>query len=142
MSKSLLVLLYVTFAGIATGVNLLVQRLVLAAGPEGGPLPPALLSAGMAAGTVAGLAVKYALDKRWIFANAEGGAVRHGRKFALYSVMGLATTAIFWGMEGAFWLIWRSEAMRELGAVIGLGLGYAVKYRLDRRFVFADGRAA
>jgi hypothetical protein len=26
--------------------------------------------------------------------------------------------------------------MRELGAVIGLTIGYVVKYELDRRFVF------
>ena len=54
--------------------------------------------------------------------------------------MGLITTVIFWGAETAFWLIWRTDAMRELGAVIGLGIGYVVKYHLDRRYVFTDSR--
>jgi hypothetical protein len=30
--------------------------------------------------------------------------------------------------------------MRELGAVIGLAIGYVVKYNLDRRFVFTDAQ--
>ena len=32
--------------------------------------------------------------------------------------------------------IWRQENMRELGAIIGLTMGYIIKYRLDKRFVF------
>ena len=30
--------------------------------------------------------------------------------------------------------------MRELGAVIGLTIGYVAKYQLDRRYVFPDSR--
>jgi putative flippase GtrA len=56
--------------------------------------------------------------------------------------MGIVTTAIFWITETAFWLHWQTEAMRELGAVIGLMIGYTVKYQLDRRFVFTDAAFA
>jgi putative flippase GtrA len=56
--------------------------------------------------------------------------------------MGLVTTAIFWGTETAFWMIWHTGMMRELGAVLGLLVGYVVKYNLDRRFVFTDRRLA
>ena len=52
--------------------------------------------------------------------------------------MGLITTAIFWGMETTFWLIWHTDMMRELGAILGLTIGYVVKYHLDRRYVFTD----
>ncbi len=52
--------------------------------------------------------------------------------------MGLVTTAIFWGTETAFWLIWGTDLMREVGAVLGLSVGYVTKYLLDRRYVFAD----
>jgi putative flippase GtrA len=41
-------------------------------------------------------------------------------------------------METAFWLTWRTDTMRELGAVIGLTIGYVVKYWLDRKYVFGD----
>ncbi len=54
--------------------------------------------------------------------------------------MGVVTTAIFWSTETAFWVIWHTDLARETGAVLGLAVGYVVKYRLDRRFVFTDAR--
>jgi len=95
-------------------------------------------------GTGAGLVLKYALDKHWIFYDATAGAKAQGGQFALYTAMGLVTTAIFWASETAFWLVGHTQAAREAGAVLGLAVGYGVKYRLDRRFVFTDaalGRA-
>jgi putative flippase GtrA len=41
-------------------------------------------------------------------------------------------------METAFWVVWQTKELRELGAILGLAIGYVVKYRLDRRFVFRD----
>ena len=82
--------------------------------------------------------MKYLLDKRWIFFDDDAGLKSHGKKFTLYTVMGILTTAVFWGSETAFWLIWRTDGMRELGAILGLAVGYVVKYQLDRRFVFPD----
>ena len=96
--------------------------------------------AAVAAGTLVGLVVKYVLDKRWIFADTSTGVKAHGKKFGLYTAMGLITTAIFWGMETVFWLTWKTDLMRELGAVLGLSVGYVVKYNLDRRFVFTNSR--
>ncbi|MBY6116619.1 GtrA family protein [Mameliella alba] len=135
MTRKTLVLRYAGFAVIATIANLAVQRLILLAGDSGA----AFLMA-MAAGTLAGLVVKYVLDKRWIFYDDAKGLAAHGRKFTLYTAMGLVTTAIFWGTESAFWIFWKSDVMRELGAVIGLTIGYVIKYNLDRRFVFTDAR--
>ncbi len=127
-----LVLRYATFAVIATLANLATQRIVLQYGNSG------LYFAGaIGAGTAVGLVIKYLLDKRWIFHDFETGLRNHGRKFSRYTAMGLITTAIFWGIETAFWLIWQTDLMRELGAVIGLSIGYVLKYQLDRRFVFS-----
>ena len=134
MSATALILRYGAFAVIAVLVNLATQRGVLA---FGWPTPGLGLAAAIAAGTLSGLVVKYLLDKRWIFYDREGGLAGHGRKFTLYTVMGLVTTAIFWGSETLFWLIWRTDTMRELGAVLGLTVGYVTKYHLDKRFVFA-----
>lgn len=92
-------------------------------------------------GTGVGLTVKYVLDKRWIFADRSTGLRAHGRKFTLYTAAGVLTTAIFWGMETAAWLAWRTQFAREAGALLGLAIGYVVKYRLDRRFVFAGPAA-
>jgi hypothetical protein len=43
---------------------------------------------------------------------------------------------MFWGMELGFEFWFQTRAARYLGAVIGLSIGYAVKYRLDKHFVF------
>ena len=50
--------------------------------------------------------------------------------------MGVVTTVIFWGFEFAFDAIWNSMEMRYTGGVIGLAIGYYVKYQLDKRYVF------
>lgn len=133
MTLKTLILRYACFAVIATIANLAVQRLVLTAGDG-----PAMFMAAVGAGTIVGLVIKYVLDKRWIFFDTATGAAAHGKKFGLYMIMGVATTVIFWGTETVFWLIWQTDVMREIGAVIGLSIGYVVKYNLDRRFVFTD----
>jgi putative flippase GtrA len=125
--------LYALFAVIATVINLGVQRLVLSWRIDATGFALAVFC-----GTLAGLVVKYILDKRWIFADFSTGIKAHSQKFTLYTLMGIVTTAIFWSTETAFWLIWETHTMRELGAVLGLSLGYVVKYALDRRFVFKD----
>ncbi len=135
MTTVSLALRYALFAGIATVANLGTQRLVLLLGGNG-----LVFTFAMGAGTLVGLVVKYLLDKRWIFFDMSTGLKAHGRKFALYTAMGIVTTCIFWGTETAFWLIWGTDAMRELGAILGLMVGYVTKYMLDRRFVFTDGR--
>ena len=125
--------LYAAFCVIAILVNLGAQRLVLSFGTE-----PVLFALAIFAGTGAGLVVKYMLDKRWIFHDRTQGAAAQGHQFGLYTAMGVITTAIFWATETAFWVVWQTEAMRELGAVIGLSFGYITKYWLDRRYVFTS----
>lgn len=135
MTLHSLIMRYSCFALLATLANLATQRLVL--GQQPGMIRFALA---VGAGTLVGLVVKYLLDKRWIFYDMGSGLKDHGQKFTLYTVMGIVTTAIFWGSETAFWMIWRNETMREIGAVLGLAVGYVVKYHLDRRFVFTNSR--
>ena len=88
-------------------------------------------------GTGVGLVVKYLLDKRFIFRFRARGIAHDGQVFALYTLMGLATTAIFWGFEFGFELLFASKEMRYLGGVIGLIIGYLAKYHLDKRYVFS-----
>ena len=97
---------------------------------------PLALTLAIGLGTAVGLVVKYLLDKRWIFFDRSSGAKAHARRFALYTLMGVATTAIFWGSEALAWWIWRTHVARETGAVLGLMVGYVAKYQFDRRFVF------
>jgi putative flippase GtrA len=122
---------YTAFAAIATGINIGSQWLALRA--YGGPWS---LPVAMGFGTLTGLGVKYALDKRWIFDDRGTGLGTHMRKFSLYTMMGVATTAVFWMTELLFNAISPGDRARFLGALVGLTIGYSAKYFLDRRFVF------
>jgi putative flippase GtrA len=87
-------------------------------------------------GTAIGLVLKYWLDKRYIF-QYQTQSIQHGSKtFTLYTIMGIVTTFIFWGFELAFDAIYGTKEMRYVGGVIGLAIGYYVKYQLDKRYVF------
>ena len=130
MNKKRLILLYISFALIATLGNLGAQRISLSLFEELG----LIFAIGM--GTLIGLIIKYILDKRWIFGDLNSGISDNSRKFFLYSAMGVSTTLIFWASETLFWLVWHSDFMREIGAVLGLSIGYFIKYHLDRAFVF------
>lgn len=126
-----LVLRYTLFAVIATIVNLLVQELSLLLYSDRFALYVAIL-----AGTLAGLYTKFILDKHYIFRFQTEGLGEHGKHFLLYSLMGVFTTMIFWGMELGFEFIFETRLMRYVGAILGLSIGYWVKYQLDKRFVF------
>ena len=92
--------------------------------------------ASVVVGTGAGLVVKYILDKRYIFRFRARSVAHDTQTFALYTLMGLATTVIFWGFEFGFHHIFETKEMRYLGGVIGLAIGYLTKYHLGKRFVF------
>lgn len=126
-----LVLRYSAFAVVATIANLATQRVVLATFD-----PNIRFMAALIAGTGVGLVLKYVLDKKWIFFDAPRPIADETRKFSIYTLTGVVTTLIFWGSEAAFWVIWHTQFMREAGAILGLAIGYIVKYNLDRRFVF------
>lgn len=128
-----LVFRYVVFSIVATGLNLLTQRIVLMGLDQSYELLFAML-----AGTTIGLVVKFLLDAKWIFYVGLSGAKTQSKRFGLYSLLGVFTTGIFWGAETLFWLIWTTERARETGAILGLTIGYVMKYKLDKRFVFSE----
>lgn len=136
MRLTALFLRYSFFAVAAICVNLAVQRCVFLFGESSG-----IFLLAIASGTGAGLIVKYLLDKTWIFGDLCSGLAAHRTKFSLYSAMGIITTILFWCTEATFWIIWQTEMMRDLGALIGLSIGYVVKYQLDKRYVFTDSKA-
>ena len=122
---------YGIFALIATVANIGAQDLVtrLYTGPW-------QIGTSMFVGTGVGLVVKYLLDKRYIFHFTAHSVAHDTQTFALYTFMGLLTTAVFWGFEWGFHLAFETKEMRYLGGVIGLTIGYLTKYHLDKRFVF------
>ncbi len=91
----------------------------------------------MAVGTLVGLVSKYLLDKKYIFRFIAATHREDLGRFTLYGLTGVATTAIFWGFELGFDLFIGGRVARYAGAVIGLSIGYGVKYQLDKRYVFS-----
>ena len=133
MTYSSLYIRYIVFALIAILVNLFTQRTVLRLSSF-----EHVLFFAVFVGTLVGLIVKYLLDSRWIFNSVKTSAQKQKKEFFFYTLTGIVTTALFWGAEFSFWLIWQTEVMREIGAVLGLGVGYYAKFHLDSRYVFSD----
>ena len=125
------IFLYSIFAIIATFFNLYTQRLILSISKTN-----LFFLISISTGTLVGLLIKFVLDKKFIFLEKNIKYKNDGLIFSLYSLMGIVSTSIFWGTETIFWLIWKNQPMREIGALLGLTLGYIVKYKLDKYYVF------
>jgi putative flippase GtrA len=128
-----LVIRYIIFALLSTVTNLAFQYLSFTLYSGFGALYMAMFT-----GTLAGLILKYILDKKYIFFHTPKSKKDDGKKFLLYSLMGVFTTFIFWGFEIGFDWIFEKESAKYFGAIVGLSIGYIVKYFLDKRFVFRD----
>ena len=126
-----IVIKYIVFAIIAILLNLLVQYISFSL--YSGFLD---LYISMFFGTLIGLILKYLLDKKYIFYHKSKNKKDDGKKFFLYSLMGVVTTFIFWGFEITFDMIFENENAKFVGAIIGLVIGYIIKYFLDKKFVF------
>jgi len=127
-----IVIKYTLFAGLATLANLLTQELSI-------QFYDAVYSVyvAMIAGTLVGLIAKYLLDKKYIFAFETASAHEDLKTFIAYAVTGVVTTLLFWSFEIGFEQMIGGKPARYLGAIIGLAIGYGVKYRLDKHFVFS-----
>ena len=127
----MLVIKYSLFAVISTIFNLLFQYITLLVYSATFSLYIAMF-----VGTLAGLVAKYILDKKYIFYHKPKDKKDDAKKLFLYSFMGVFTTIIFWGTEIAFDSFFSNPNAKYLGAVIGLSIGYVIKYFLDKKYVF------
>ena len=125
-------ILYGAFSLLSIALNIITQMGVVALLGGAWTIPLSVL-----AGTATGLFAKYVLDKRWIFRYVPRDRAEDARKFAHYVATGLFTTGVFWGTEYLFHILFHTDMMRYVGGVIGLIIGYALKYRLDKRYVFS-----
>jgi putative flippase GtrA len=126
---------YALSAASATGINIAVQKAV--GSIIGGRFS---LYIAILCGAAAGLIVKYFLDKRYIFYYRPPSRSDEALKVILYLMMSGFATAVFWAVEVSFQALLDFAAARYVGAVIGLVLGYSLKYELDKRFVFTPNR--
>ena len=131
MKNKELLILYIFFAIIVTITNLSSQRLVLSFLTGNVGYFVALFT-----GTFIGVVLGYFLDKNWIFKDPVMSSRVMGKQFFWYAMTGAIHTPVFWLVESVFWFIWKTDEMRELGAVLGLVIAYTIKYFILRRYVF------
>jgi len=125
---------YSIFAIIATIINLVTQELSTHIYTWHYHIETSII-----AGTITGLVTKYILDKKYIFFYQTQNFSHDTRIFIIYSAMGIFTTVIFWGFEYGFHYIFDTKMMRYIGGILGLMIGYWLKYHLDKKYVFAQG---
>ena len=123
--------LYTLFAVVSTAINIGSQ--ILSIWIYKGPFS---IEISILIGTIVGLPLRYVLEKKYIFDFTSENFTHDGKLFVFYSAMGVITTLIFWGTEYAFHLIYDTDLMRYLGGIIGLSIGFYVKYQLDKKYVF------
>ncbi|SLN65184.1 GtrA-like protein [Roseivivax jejudonensis] len=123
---------YAAAAAICVATNLAAQEAVVQAAP-GAPLMVSIVI-----GTGVGFLVKHVIDKTWTFREPYITPAAEARRITLSGLFSVLTTVIFWGFELGFYVIWGTDAAKYTGAVLGLGIGYVVKYMLDRRMVFRE----
>jgi putative flippase GtrA len=125
--------LYTAFALFSMAINIGAQMLAVAL--YSGPWH---IEFSILFGTAAGLVPRYVLEKKFIFNFSSRDIGHDTRLFIMYSFMGVFTTLIFWGFEYAFHLLFASDLLRYIGGIVGLTIGFVVKYQLDKRFVFTN----
>lgn len=123
---------YLISAVISVGANLLAQEAVVQA------VPPAPLMLSIIFGTGVGFLVKYVIDKTWTFRARYTDYATEARRMSLSAVFSVLTTIIFWTFEVLFFAIWGTAFAKYSGAVLGLAIGYFVKFLLDRKHVFKE----
>lgn len=126
-----ILLKYSFFSTIAMVINIASQRLIFSASDSEHVFIVAILT-----GTITGFISKYIFDKYFIFYDYSSVVVEETKKILKYSFFAIFTTLIFWSTEYIFWNIYQTHTAREIGAIIGLSLGYYLKYNLDKKYVF------
>ena len=127
---------YIAFAILATITNIFFQYVIFKNIKGAYTIYIAIL-----AGTLSGLIVKYTLDKNFIFFYKTKNKLQNSKTFFLYSLTGIITTIIFWLVELSFYFILKNEHAKYIGAIIGLSIGYFIKYFLDKKYVFKEKNA-
>jgi len=122
---------YFLFAIISTIVNIFAQYTVFTFYNN--------IYVGLFIGLLFGLITKYILDKNFIFYSQTKSIFEDSKMFFLYSLTGVFTTFIFVFFEISFYYLFKNEYSKYFGGVVGLGIGYLIKYKLDKKFVFSSG---
>jgi hypothetical protein len=130
-------LLYSFFVAVGITTNLITQLLVAKVLTQ-----VFQIYIGMSLGALTSMLVKFQLDRHYIFLCRPSSLITRGRQFFFYSLFGIVNISCFWSAELTFHFLFQAPSMRYVGAFIGLIVGHALKYRVDKRLVFKDALPA
>ena len=123
---------YILFAVLSTAVNIFSQFLTFSMLDYEYEIYVAIAN-----GTISGLLVKYLLDKYYIF-DLNMSKYESKNTIAPYILTSIFTTIIFWFTELYFIKYVQISNTEYVGAIVGLSIGYTLKYFLDKNFVFNE----
>lgn len=86
--------------------------------------------------TIVAFLFKFLIDKRFIFQNKKDGITKNISQLLVYGFFAIFTTLIFWGTVFIFKLFLEKIIWEIVGSLIGLSVGYTLKFFLDKKFVF------
>ena len=90
--------------------------------------------------TLAAFIFKFLIDKYFVFKiNSHNAKFSKKYMVFMYTLISFFTTIFFWGTQFLFRIYLNQE---YLGMVIGLTIGYTIKFLLDKEFVFVNNIAA
>ena len=87
-------------------------------------------------GTGTGFLTKFILDKFIVFKEKHKNLAHTLYQMFIYGSFAIITTIIFWSFEISFKILFTMKNSEIIGGLIGLIIGYTVKYFLDKRMVF------
>lgn len=90
----------------------------------------------LTAATAAAFIFKYLADRFLVFKKAKyTTAKKEIAGIGLYTVFSVFTTLLFWAVQLSFKVYFQLE---YLGLIVGLAVGYTIKFFLDKNFVFSN----
>jgi len=135
-------LLYIVFAGISILINIGSQAIIKSMLTDSYFTTVHLLSLDVAfllqliTGTLAGFIFKFIVDKHIVFKDRNRGIKYAVKQLFVYTMFAIGTTLVFWFVEIGFELLFTFRGRDLIGGLIGLCIGYTVKYLLDKKYVF------
>ena len=87
--------------------------------------------------TIIAFIFKYLVDKIFIFKDkTKYFSKTHLKMIFMYGSFAILTTLIFWFFELSFKYFFNFKNAHYIGAVLGLAIGYTIKFLLDKKYVF------
>jgi len=84
--------------------------------------------------TLLTMPTRYFIEKNYVFYGLQKSS--DSLSFSMYTFSAIVSTIIFWSIEYSFHLIYYSDLLRYLGGILGLSIGFIIKFFIDKLYIF------